>query len=179
MSNASKKMYYLLRHNHEDLVMDTEGYVETTDLLIKLNIKMKELIKIVKDDDKGRFSFNSDFSKIRANQGHSLNSVDLKLEPQTPPAYLYHGTAPAFLDSILRDGIKKRTRNHVHLSSDVDTAYNVGKRHSKNLAPIMLQINCKKMIHSGFLFYLSDNNVWLCDHIPPEYIKQIHHYIHE
>lgn len=173
MSKTSKKISYLLRHNPEDLTMDTEGYVEVHDLLEKLDISMSKLEKVVKDNDKQRFSFNNDKTKIRANQGHSIDGIDLGLKSKKPPIYLYHGTSPSFLNSIKIDGIKKRTRNHVHLSSDIETAYDVGKRHSKESEPIILQINSGLMGFNGFKFYQSKNGVWLSEIIPPEYIKEI------
>lgn len=174
MSNTSKKISYLLRHNPEDLTMDTEGFVEVSDLLEKLDIKMSKLEKIVEKNDKKRFTFNDDKTKIRANQGHSIDGIDLGLKSKKPPIYLYHGTSPSFLDSIMQTGIKKRTRNHVHLSPDVETAYSVGKRHSgKDTEPIILQVNASLMDFNGFKFSQSKNGVWLTDLIPPEYLKQI------
>lgn len=174
MSNTSKKMSYLLRHSPEDLAMDTEGFVEVSELLVKLDINMSKLEKIVNENDKQRFSFNSDKTKIRASQGHSVD-IDLKLKSKKPPMYLYHGTSRNFLTSILKEGIKKKTRNHVHLSADIETAYAVGKRHSKGDEPVILQINCNLMEFSGFKFYLSDNKVWLCEIIPPEFIEEVVH----
>ena len=36
------------------------------------------------EDEKGRYSFNEDKTKIRANQGHKIN-VDVELEEKEPP----------------------------------------------------------------------------------------------
>lgn len=58
-------------------------------------------------------------------------------------------------------------RHHVHLSHDSETALNVGKRRGN---PIVLKIDSKRMYNDGFSFFLSDNNVWLTDHIPVTYI---------
>ncbi len=104
---------------------------------------------------------------IRASQGHSIE-VELGYEPQKPPLILYHGTALSNKDSILKNGIEKRNRQHVHLSSDTETALNVGKRHGK---PIISEILSEEMFLDGFEFFISENNVWLTEFIPIKYIK--------
>jgi putative RNA 2'-phosphotransferase len=93
--------------------------------------------------------------------------VELGLEPVEPPRFLYHGTATRFLETILRDGLQKRSRQHVHLSLDVMTATAVGKRHGK---PVILTIRAREMREAGHAFYLSDNQVWLTDEVPAGFI---------
>ena len=85
-----------------------------------------------------------------------------------PPDVLYHGTATRFLNSIFETGLDKRSRNHVHLSNDKETANNVGSRHG-NI--VVLIIDTKQMYADGIKFYLSVNNVWLTDYIDRKYIK--------
>ena len=153
------------------LKLDKQGWAETNNLinlLQKQGTKINKLIieEIVAHDDKKRFSFNQDKSKIRANQGHSI-TVDLALDPKQPPEYLFHGTARRFIDSIATQGLIKRQRHHVHLSSDEATAIKVGQRHGK---PVVLTIHAQEMYDSGFAFFLSDNQVWLTDHVPVQYI---------
>lgn len=172
-NKTSKKISYLLRHNPKGLSMDDNGYVLVSDLLKKINITIYDLIDIVDNNDKQRFSFNDDRTKIRANQGHSLKDINLDLKEVEPPTYLYHGTSPSFLKNIKINGILKRNRNHVHLTDDVKTAYNVGKRHSKDQDPSILMIKSKLMSFNGFKFYKSENGVWLSDNIPPEYFTEI------
>jgi len=58
-------------------------------------------------------------------------------------------------------------RHQVHLSSDLDTAKSVGKRHGK---VIVLVIDAKSMFDDDVKFYLSDNGVWLVDEVPVKYI---------
>ena len=50
-------------------------------------------------DNKGRYSFNSDKTLIRANQGHSI-PVDVELGKKIPPEVLYHGSAEKYESSI-------------------------------------------------------------------------------
>ncbi|MGM9582152.1 MAG: RNA 2'-phosphotransferase, partial [Phascolarctobacterium sp.] len=91
---------------------------------------MATLKEIVRDDEKQRYSFNEDGTKIRANQGHSVQ-VDVELIEAAPPAVLYHGTGIKYMESIAKEGLLPRQRLYVHLSSDVETALKVGKRHGK------------------------------------------------
>ena len=112
--NISKFLSLVLRHKPEtiDLELDENGWADA-DLLIQGMLKANYLIDIeilkdiVKSSDKQRFKFNDDFSKIRANQGHSIN-VDLKLEQKLPPEMLFHGTALRNLDSIKQSGLLKQ-----------------------------------------------------------------------
>nr|WP_330375139.1 RNA 2'-phosphotransferase [Clostridioides difficile] len=128
---------------------------------------MEILEQIVKEDNKQRYSFNKDRSNIRANQGHSIN-VNVELRELEPPRFLYHGTATRFLDNIKKEGIISKSRLYVHLSNDIDTAVHVGKRHGIS---IVLKINTGKMYENGYKFYLSENNIWLCEYIPFKYVE--------
>ncbi|WP_182871512.1 RNA 2'-phosphotransferase, partial [Rhodopirellula sp. JC639] len=105
--------------------------------------------------------------RIRASQGHSVSGVELNLEQKTPPEILYHGTVAAFLDSIRVTGLQKRSRHHVHLSPDEETATKVGSRRGK---PIILRVAAEAMHRDGHQFYLSANGVWLVDAVPPTYL---------
>jgi len=163
----------VLRHRPETIgiKLDENGWADVGELLQGLEksnhkISMDTLEEIVATNDKKRYSFNEDKTKIRANQGHSIN-VDLNLKEQTPPSILYHGTAEGSLDNIKKIGLTKRDRNHVHLSLDVETAIKVGKRHGN---PIILTIDAKNMHRDGYKFYLSENGVWLTEYVPVKYI---------
>lgn len=172
----SKYLSYLLRHNPSGLNMTKDGYV-MVDELIKLSnsngrVITKELLKeVVRLDDKQRFSFSKDYSMIRANQGHSVD-VDLDLKEAIPDVYLFHGTSPNSLESILVNGINRMKRNHVHLSKDLCTAINVGSRYCQDdEVPSVLLVDVFRMCKDGYKFYLSDNGVWLTDHVPSDYVK--------
>ncbi len=164
----------VLRHKPEviGITLDENGWADVNELLEAIKnsghyLTMEDLTYIVENNNKKRYTFNNDFTKIRANQGHSIN-VDLQLKKEIPPKKLYHGTAEKFYDEIIKKGILKQTRNHVHLSTDIETATIVGKRHGN---PIILEINSKKMYEDGIDFYLSENGVWLVKEVMPKYIK--------
>jgi putative RNA 2'-phosphotransferase len=92
----------------------------------------------------------------------------LELRPSIPPDILYHGTVERFIQSIRTNGLRKGNRQYVHLSKDRETAKNVGNRRGN---AIILEIQAEKMISEGFLFYLSENKVWLTDFVPAKYIN--------
>lgn len=177
LKNISKFISLVLRHQPEEinLHLDENGWADVTELLEKMNgkgirIDIDTLTTIVETNDKKRFAFNDDKTKIRASQGHSID-VDLELQPVTAPAILYHGTTAKYLDSIFTTGIQKQSRQHVHLSQTEETAKAVGGRHGK---PVILTIDAKAMQAEGFLFYLSANNVWLADEVPAKFISLKH-----
>jgi len=165
---VGRTLSYLLRHDPN--FIDNEGWVDIPKVLKKLKISKKDLDTIVNTNDKKRYSYSEDGKKIRANQGHSVK-VDVELSEEIPPKYLYHGTSPKNANLIFKNGIKKMNRQYVHLSNDLETAKSVGKRHSKNENPTILQIDSDSMYKDGFKFYLSKNNVWLTDNVPSKYLK--------
>ena len=163
----------LLRHKPQvaGLTLDEHGWANVTELIEGINkrqpFNMARLEEIVSTDNKQRYSFNEDKTLIRANQGHSI-PVDVELEEDLPPDILYHGTGEKFVSSISKLGLIPKSRLYVHLSKDIDTAINVGKRHGN---PIVYSVDCKKMIADGYKFYLSANGVWLTKEVPFVYIK--------
>lgn len=171
---VSKFMSLVLRHapSKAGITLDENGWANVDSLIKGMNkagnivVTLEDMKEVVATNDKQRFRFNDDYTKIRANQGHSV-SVDVELVEKEPPAILYHGTADRFLQSIRTDGLKPQSRLYVHLSSDNETAVKVGRRHGK---PMVLVINAAKMYKDGFKFYLSENGVWLTDSVPAEYI---------
>ena len=98
--------------------------------------------------DKQRFAFDETGTAIRANQGHSVE-VDLQLEPAEPPAVCTTAPAEQHVDGILRDGLRRWRRHHVHLSPDVQTATKVGSRHGK---PVVLSSTPRGMRADGHIF---------------------------
>jgi putative RNA 2'-phosphotransferase len=172
---VSKYLAKYLRHapHKIGLTLQPGGWVPVVDLLHAARnhgffISYDDLIECVKTNDKQRFAFNESGDLIRANQGHSVK-VDLQLEERDPPETLYHGTVEWFMASILKDGLVRGERHHVHLSKDLETATKVGARRGK---PVILKIDFGKMHRDGFKFYLSLNGVWLTDAVPTGYLSR-------
>jgi len=165
----SKFLSLILRHKPEEagICLDENGWTNVAILLQKLKISKADLDYVVKNNDKKRFAYNADQSEIRASQGHSLD-VDLKLVAKIPPKQLFHGSAEKNVDSILKHGLEKRNRQHVHLSFNRETATSVGQRHG---TPVIFKIDSLKMQTDGYAFYQSENGVWLTDFVPVEYIS--------
>ena len=174
LTRHSKFLSLILRHQPEaaGITLDRQGWAEVTPLLAGMQkaghpVTAEMLEEIVRTDEKMRYSFNEDHTKIRANQGHSVH-VELGLKRKEPPEYLWHGTAERFLDSILAEGLRPMSRQQVHLSADPETARKVGQRHGK---PVVLRVRAGDMHRDGAYFYQADNGVWLTDNVPAVYLE--------
>ena len=167
-------MSLILRHKPETIgiSLDEHGWANVGELIDGIakthKFNMDILEEIVRTDNKQRYSFNEDKTLIRANQGHSI-PVDVELEMQEPPKYLYHGTGEKYLNSIDEQGLIPKSRLYVHLSSDIDTAIKVGSRHGK---PVVYRVWSGLMQKEGYEFYKSVNGVWLTKVVPTKYIKR-------
>lgn len=175
-TNLSKFIALILRHKPDTvgITLDEHGWASVSELLSGINasgneIDMQTLEEIVAEDEKQRYSFNSDKTKIRANQGHSVN-VDVELKKAVPPETLFHGTGEKFVSSIKSEGLKPKSRLYVHLSKDRETAVKVGSRHGK---PVVFEVNSGEMSRCGFEFFLSENDVWLTKIVPAEYLREL------
>lgn len=172
--HISKFLSLVLRHNPDKIgiTLDEQGWTAIDILLQKMNahdkkVTIDRLREVVATNDKKRFAFNDDETQIRANQGHSI-TVDLQYEAITPPEFLYHGTVPRFMREIQKQGLRKMSRHHVHLSEDRTTATRVGARRG---VPSILVVRSGEMHEKGYEFYKSENDVWLTDNVPAEYIN--------
>ncbi len=170
----SKFLSLILRHKPEtiNLKLDENGWTDIGDLLEKSAANgnyftRKELQTVVETNDKKRFVIDETKTKIRASQGHSIK-VEIEFEERLPPAILYHGTAERNVESILKTGLRKMQRHHVHLSADPETARAVGIRYGK---PVIFKVDTQKMLRENFKFLVSANNVWLVAEVPPHFLE--------
>ncbi len=176
MSNneTSKYISLILRHKPETIgiTLDEHGWADVSELIKGISkthhLDMETLEEIVKTDNKQRYSFNEDKTKIRANQGHSI-PVDVELDAKEPPEFLWHGTGEKFVASIDREGLIPKSRLYVHLSADYDTAKVVGARHGK---PVIYKVKSGEMQQYGYTFYQSVNGVWLTKEVPTKYLNK-------
>lgn len=164
--SRSRKLAYLLRHDCK-YSYESGGWRLVSDLIDNHSFTNEEIGAIVFADCKGRFELNRDKTKVRALYGHSIK-VDLALSNDTPPEFLYHGTATKYLSSIKNQGLLPKSRQYVHLSENIETAEETGFRHGE---PVILKISSHIMSQDGFLFHQLNNGVWLTKEVPVKYIE--------
>lgn len=172
LEKISVQLSYMLRHSRDPLYIDLDGGwapVETVLNALRQRyplVTRETLDAIVAADKKGRYSYDSTGTKIRANQGHSIPDVMVEMTKPEPPEFLYHGTAERFLPAIMKEGLKPMTRRFVHISSQYETAVTVGKRHG---TPVVLVIRAADFVADGHALFLSANGVWQTKAVPPAY----------
>jgi putative RNA 2'-phosphotransferase len=181
-ATRSKYLSMLLRHKPEkaNLELSREGWCSIQELIENTDFTLVELMNIVRDDQKQRYATNPSFgeclrtgeqpTEIRANQGHSTKNVKMTFQKVVPPVVLYHGADDQFIDVIFKKGLMPIKRHHVHLSATVDVAEAVGGRRKNGYK--VLEIDAKAMAADGFLFYISENGVYLADHVSAKYLKE-------
>lgn len=176
LERISKFISMILRHKPEviGITLDEHGWADVDELIKGINETGEEiefskdtLEIIVKTDKKQRYSFSQDKTLIRANQGHSI-PVDVELEKKEPPKVLYHGTGIKSVKAIQEQGLLPMERLYVHLSTDVETATNVGKRHG---TPVIFKVNAEQMQKDSYDFFQSVNGVWLTKEVPVKYLE--------
>jgi putative RNA 2'-phosphotransferase len=171
---VSKLLSFGLRHQPAalELTLDSAGFANVDAVIAGLAkngepVTHDELREVVATSDKKRFALSEDGTRIRASQGHSVE-VDLGLLPSVPPETLFHGTSERVVLAIRREGLIPGSRTHVHLSADVRTAEIVAKR--REGPHVILRVRAAAMHEQGFVFFLSENGVWLTTRVPPELI---------
>ena len=170
----SKFSARLLRHEPwlYELELDDQGWVPLGDFLSAVRrrkawcqVGESELRHMVDMSDKKRYEIAD--GRIRAFYGHSVPRRLIK-ESAEPPPVLFHGTDPDVVGAIRADGLRPMGRQFVHLSSDGETARQVGRRKARS--PVILEIQARPAHLAGVRFYLGNKMVWLADHVPPRFI---------
>jgi putative RNA 2'-phosphotransferase len=173
LRETSKFLSLVLRHRPDSigLLLDAQGWVSIGELIAAATahghpLDADLLHEVVLRNDKQRFALSADGSRIRANQGHSVE-VDLGLPDTAPPELLYHGTATRFAASIRAQGLLPGERRYVHLSPTQLIAREVGSRHGK---PLVLTVRARELHDTGRPFYHSANGVWLTPSVPSHFL---------
>jgi len=171
----SKFLTYVLRHRPEDvpLEFDRRGFVPWADLLAAVQRRFPDateddVLQVVQESDKRRFELKD--GKARATYGHSF-AVDLGAEPTLPPARLYHGTARDLAETIVRNGLKPRYRQFVHLSASLEDALAVGRR--RDPRPAVVVVEARAAAEDGLKFYAS-GPLFLTSAVPAKYLSLWH-----
>lgn len=185
--NISKYLSYLLRHGatKEGLPIDNKGFIPVSSILDHLNnnndspTTLNHLLEIAKVDNKQRFSIiqENNVWLMRANQGHTINTVTEEALTPITDSTLYpeviHGTTRKNIKFILKDGLLRMKRNHIHFASGMNAMS--GVRNSSN---IFIYADLQKALADGIKFYVSENGVILTPGnnngvLEPKYFKAV------
>ena len=175
-TRLSKTVSHALRHEPwlYEIELDDDGWTSVASLLAALRqersvwceLTENELAAMLATSAKQRFEMTG--GRIRALYGHSVPGK-LRREPAEPPVHLFHGTSPAIIPAIRKDGLLPMGRQYVHLSTDREMAQAVGGR--KASAPVILIVKAQAAHQAGVVFYEGNDKVWLADRVPPEFFE--------
>lgn len=168
----SRFLTYLLRHRPKEypLIFDKEGFVDWGDLVEVVQDRFHEVTEaqiraVVTDSEKQRFELID--GKVRATYGHSF-PVDLTRKATEPPPRLYYGAARDLAQSMIRNGLKPRDRQYVHMSLTEEEAVSVARR--QDPAPALLIINAQAAHDQGIVFYQS-GPLFLAEGVPAKFLS--------
>ena len=175
-TRLSRVVSHALRHEPwlYELELDDEGWAPVDVLLAALReqgphwscVDRDELAEMIRTSAKRRHELDGD--RIRALYGHSVPGRLVKVESD-PPTLLHHGTSPQAWAEIQRVGLLPMRRQFVHLSVDVATAQQVGRR--KSAAPVILTVRAAEASEAGTRFFFGNDVVWLADHVPARFLS--------
>ncbi len=168
----SRFLSFLLRHRPPEFPLDfnRQGFVPWDELVATVGhrfpgVSEEEILGVINLSGRKRFELRE--GKVRATYGHSF-PVDLGLQAVEPPDRLFHGTARDLAQTILREGLKPRGRQYVHLSGSLEEALEVGKRQDPN--PSIIVVDSKAAYSTGIQFYFS-GPVFLSEGIPQRFLS--------
>ena len=183
----SKLLTRLLRHKAKELgvAIDSKGWVALPDAIEQINgttlrdmldfteelgsqvYSEAEVRTVVRLDDKLRFELWDavDGAKIRNVQGHTMKSIATDigtlLTEANAPSVALHGTYSEHLHDILRDGLARGKRNHIHLAKGLYGEAHVRSGMRRDVE-VVIWVDVRKAIRAGYVFYESQNGVILC-----------------
>lgn len=170
-TNLSRTLSKILRHKATDegLTIQSDGYISLQALLArpklqKLKANLEKVQQVVAEDNKTRFTLRQDADDvwwIRANQGHSLIVDNLELERITDPSkypVVLHGTYLPAWNKIKHEGLRRMTRNHIHLATG---KFGEAKSGVRRNCEVFIYIDLGRAMAAGIEFYVSSNGVIL------------------
>ncbi|XP_038142526.1 tRNA 2'-phosphotransferase 1 isoform X2 [Cyprinodon tularosa] len=170
----SKSMSYVLRHGAAKmgLQLATDGFLYVEDLLSHPQFHMytsDDIERVVATNEKQRFKLRSHPDdgrlQIRANQGHSVQVMDLELKPVLAgsldcPTEAVHGSYLRNWVSIQQHGLSRMNRTHIHLAPGLPGEDGVISGMRKN-CDLAVFIDVPRALADGIEFFWSENNVLL------------------
>lgn len=176
LNDLSRAVSHALRHEPwlYELELDDEGWTNVDELLAALrqgsslwqDLAQEDVAEMIHMSSKKRHEIVN--GRIRALYGHSVPGKLRRIRAE-PPDVLFHGTAPTTVPMIRRRGLLPMKRQYVHLSVDRGVATSVGQR--KAQTPVILVVKAQEAFKAGIDFYAGNENVWLADQVPPDYIE--------
>lgn len=167
----SRFLTYLLRHQPKEypLVFDKRGFVDWRDVIELVqerfyDVTEEQIEAVVSGPEKKRFELED--GKVRATYGHSF-PVDLGGAAE-PPERLYYGAARDLAQSMLKNGLKPRDRQYVHLSVTAEEAESVARRHDP--APSLIIVEARAAQSEGVRFYES-GPLYLTSGVPAKFLS--------
>ena len=168
----SRFLTYLLRHQPKEypLVFDKRGFVDWRDIVELVqerfyDVTEEQIEAVVSGLEKKRFELEN--GKVRATYGHSF-PVELGGPAAAPPEKLYYGAARDLAQSMLKNGLKPRDRQYVHLSVTAEEAESVARRHDP--APAIIVVDARTAQDQGVRFYES-GPLFLAENIPAKFLS--------
>jgi putative RNA 2'-phosphotransferase len=175
-TRLSRFLSYALRHapGQVGISLDRHGWADVRAVLVARRdaghtATRDAVLEVVRRCEKQRFEYDDVADRVRSVHGHSVE-VELALEPRAPPPVLYHGTHRSALARVLAEGLRPMRRRHVHLSVDIPTATEVGRRRGE---PAVLRVAAAEFHAAGGRFFVSASGVWLTEQVPPEYLQVV------
>ena len=152
------------------MAFDGRGFVDWRDVVAIVHERYDEVSEgdiraVVTDAQKKRFEIEGE--RVRATYGHSF-PVDLGREAAQPPPKLFYGAARDIAQSMLRNGLRPRDRQYVHLSMTAEQAESVARRHDP--APAIIVVDTEAARAEGIQFYQS-GPLFLAEHVPAKFLS--------
>jgi len=187
----SRALAKVLRHTGGQL-MQADGYASLRDVLalkelVELEASADDVRSIIQGaggNSKKRFDLEErgDTCRIRAAQGHSHYNTGVR-EDALPIARiegkLLHGTTLDNARNIVKTGLSRQNRVHIHFIESEATSWDSitatsGLRYTSEVGII---VDARKCQHDGIVFHRSSNNVVLTAGahgiLDPKYIERI------
>jgi len=147
--------------------MSPQGFVKITDLIewllhdMKIVVTVDNIKHIVELDLKGRYKVAD--GQICAVNGHTLSLPLMTFAPYNHkiaghPRCLVHQTYIKCLPRILKEGLSRMARNHVHFSMQPGKA----GLQRKNKPTIAVYVDVMKALERGLAFQHFENDVIMC-----------------
>ena len=167
LKKVSINLSKILRHQaiQRNIHIDDSGWIKLDDILkcneFK-NTSLDDIKYIVDNNEKKRFTLElrNETYFIRANQGHTINSVkDELLLIEIKQGYIdnvVHSTFRKNYELIKLNGLCRMSRNHIHFAKSKDVSSGIRKN-----AEVYIYVDVNKAMEAGIKFYESSNGVIL------------------